>query len=79
MAFDPVVVAAAVALAQINQKLDGIQATMDQMFDYLCTKDRAADIAALDSLKAILDEYRYNLDNAQFSPCTSRQINELAS
>ena len=54
------------ALAQINQKLDGIQATMDQMFDYLRTKDRAADIAALDSLKAILDEYRYNLDNAQF-------------
>lgn len=35
MAFDPVAVAAAVALAQINQKLDGIQATMDQMFDYL--------------------------------------------
>lgn len=79
LAFDPVAVAAAVALAQINQKLDGIQATMDQMFDYLRTKDRAADIAALDSLKAILDEYRYNLDNAQFSPCTSRQINELAS
>ena len=66
MAFDPVAVAAAVALAQINQKLDGIQATMDQMFDYLRTEDRAADIAALDSLKAILDEYRYNLDNAQF-------------
>lgn len=66
LAFDPVAVAAAVALAQINQKLDGIQATMDQMFDYLRTKDRAADIAALDSLKAILDEYRYNLDNAQF-------------
>lgn len=53
-------------MAQVNQKLDGIQAAVDEMFGYLRTKDKAADLAALDDLKAVLDEYRYNLDNAQF-------------
>lgn len=66
LAFDPTAVAVAAALAQINQKLDGIQESIDRMFGYLRTKDKAADLAALDNLKAILDEYRYNLDNAQF-------------
>lgn len=66
LVFDPTAVAVAAALAQINQKLDGIQDSIDRMFGYLRTKDKAADLAALDSLKAVLDEYRYNLDNAQF-------------
>lgn len=66
LVFDPTAVAVAAALAQINQKLDGIQDNIDRMFGYLRTKDKAADLAALDDLKAVLDEYRYNLDNAQF-------------
>lgn len=66
LAFDPAAVAVAAALAQINQKLDGIQDSFDRIFGYLRAKDKAADLAALDNLKAILDEYRYNLDNAQF-------------
>lgn len=66
LVFDPTAVAVAAALAQINQKLDGIQDSIDRMFGYLRTKDKAADLAALDDLKAVLDEYRYNLDNAQF-------------
>lgn len=66
LAFDPVAVAVAAALAQINRKLDGIQDSTDRMFGYLRTKDKAADLAALDNLKAVLDEYRYNFDNAQF-------------
>lgn len=66
LAFDPAAVAVAAALAQINQKLDGIQDSTDRMFGYLRTKDKAADLAALDNLKAVLDEYRYNFDNAQF-------------
>ena len=66
LAFDPAAVAVAAALAQINQKLDGIQDSIDRIFGYLRAKDKAADLAALDNLKAILDEYRYNLDNAQF-------------
>lgn len=66
LAFDPAAVAVAAALAQINQKLDGIQDSIDRIFGYLRAKDKAADLAALDNLKAILEEYRYNLDNAQF-------------
>ena len=66
LVFDPTAVAVAAALAQINQKLDGIQDNIDRMFGYLRTKDKAAGLAALDDLKAVLDEYRYNLDNAQF-------------
>lgn len=66
LAFDPAAVAVAAALAQINQKLDGIQDSIDRIIGYLRAKDKAADLAALDNLKAILDEYRYNLDNAQF-------------
>lgn len=66
LVFDPTAVAVAAALAQINQKLDGILDSIDRMFGYLRAKDKAVDLAALDNLKAILDEYRYNLDNAQF-------------
>ena len=53
LAFDPTAVAVAAALAQINQKLDGIQDSIDRMFGYLRAKDKAADLAALDNLKAI--------------------------
>lgn len=63
---DPATLAIAVALAQVNQKLDGIQDTLDELFDYLRIKDKADVRASLDTLSAILADYRYNWDNPQF-------------
>lgn len=63
---DPATLAMAAALAQINQKLDNIQDALDNMFDYLRVKDKADVIASLDTLSAILADYRFNWDNPQF-------------
>lgn len=79
LVFDPTAVAVAAALAQINQKLDGIQDSIDMMFGYLRAKDKAADLAALDNLKAVLDEYRYNLDNAQFKRLKLALVQDVSS
>ena len=64
--YDPTTLAMAVALAQINKKLDGIQKTLDEMFDYLLMKDKANIRASLETLASILGEYKFNWDNDQF-------------
>lgn len=64
--YNPAMLAMAISLAQINQKLDGIQKTLDEMFDYLRAKDKANIRASLDTLVSILNDYKYNWDNGQF-------------
>lgn len=66
MPFDPTSLAMAAALAAINQKLDSIQSTLSEMFDYLRLKDKANIRASLDTLATILNDYKFNWDNQQF-------------
>lgn len=54
--YDPTALAMAVALAQVNQKLDGIQDTLDGIFDYLRIKDKADILASLETLVSILND-----------------------
>lgn len=63
---DPATLAIAIALAQVNQKLDNLQDTLDELFDYLRIKDKADIRASLDTLSSVLADYHYNWSNQQF-------------
>jgi len=64
--FDPTTLTIAMALSQINQKLDGIQDTLNELFDYLRLKDKANIRASLETLSAILNDYKFNWNNDSF-------------
>ena len=63
---NPATIAMAVALSQINQKLDTIQQTQQEMFDYLKQQDKAKLRGDLQTLVDMMDGYRFNWDNPTF-------------
>ena len=54
----------AAAIAQINQKLDSIQESVDEMFDYMRQRDKANMRGNLKTLADILNSYGLYYDNA---------------
>ena len=64
--YDPATLAIAIALLQVNQKLDSIQKTVDEMFDYMRLRDKAAMRGNLRTLADVLDGYRLNWDNPRY-------------
>lgn len=63
---NPAAIAMAVALSQINQKLDTIQKTQQEMFGYLKQRDKAKLRGDLQTLVDMMDGYRFNWDNPTF-------------
>lgn len=63
MPYDPTMLFMAVALAQINQKLDAIQDTVNEMFEYMRQKDKAELRGNVKTLEDVLEAYRYNWNN----------------
>lgn len=63
MPYDPTVLFMAAALAQINQKLDSIRDTVNEMFEYMRQKDKAELRGNLKTLEDLLEAYRYNWNN----------------
>lgn len=63
MPYDPTMLFMAAALAQINQKLDTIQDTVNEMFEYMRQKDKAELRGNIKTLEDVLEAYRYNWDN----------------
>lgn len=64
--YDPTMIAMGVALSQINAKLDAIQKTQQEMFDYLKQKDKARLRGDLQTLADMLEGYEYNWNNETF-------------
>ena len=62
--YDPTSLFIAAAIAQINQKLDSIQESIDEMFDYMRLRDKANMRANLKTLTGILNSYGLYYDNA---------------
>lgn len=60
--YDPTMLFLAAAVAQINQKLDAIQATVDELFQYERERDKAELRGSLKTLLGILQEYGDNCD-----------------
>lgn len=63
MPYDPTMLFMAAALAQINQKLDAIQDTVNEMFEYMRQKDKAELRGNVKTLEDALEAYRYNWNN----------------
>lgn len=63
MPYDPTMLFVAAALAQINQKLDAIQGTVNEMFEYMRQKDKAELRGNVKTLEDVLEAYRYNWNN----------------
>lgn len=62
--YDPTSLFMAAAIAQINQKLDSIQESVDEMFDYMRQRDKANMRGNLKTLTDILNSYGLYYDNA---------------
>lgn len=63
ISYDPTMLFMAAALAQVNQKLDAIQETVDEMFEYLRQKDKAEVRGNVRILEGVLEEYKHNWNN----------------
>lgn len=57
--YDPTSLFIAAALMEVNQKLDAIQETQQQMFDYLKSKDKGKLQANLEQLAEVMQNYRF--------------------
>ncbi len=64
--YDPTTLAMAIALQQITQKLDDIQKTVGEMFDYMRQRDKSEMRGNLQTLADVLEGYRLNWDNARY-------------
>lgn len=62
--YDPTSLFMAAAIAQINQKLDSIQESVDEMFDYMRQRDKANMRGNLKTLADILNSYGLYYNNA---------------
>lgn len=64
--YDPTTLLVAAALMEINKKLDAIQETQQEMFEYIRQKDKAELRGSLETLASILDDYAFNWDNETY-------------
>lgn len=64
--YDPTAAMMGIALAQINAKLDAIQETQQEMFDYLRQSNKAEQRANLSTLTGILNDYKFNWNNEKY-------------
>lgn len=64
--YDPTMLFLAIALMQVNQKLDSISEMQEKMFAYAKERDRAKLVAGFKILDDIKQNYRFNGDNSQW-------------
>lgn len=64
--YDPTSLFMAAAIAQINQKLDSIQESVDEMFEYMRQRDKANMRGDLKTLADILNGYSFNCGDATY-------------
>ena len=75
--FDPATACLAVAMLQIDRKLDVIQETQKRILDYIVGKDKAADRANLKALLDTLTAYRFNVGSAEFKGAKLVEIQSI--
>lgn len=66
VSYDPTSLFMAAAIAQINQKLDSIQESVDEMFEYMRQRDKANMRGDLKTLADILNGYSFNCGDATY-------------
>lgn len=76
MPIDPMTLAIAAVVMEINMKLDAIQELQQEMFDYMKDKDRSEIKGSLRFLIDTLNDYKFNWDNQRF---LDSKLNEVQS
>lgn len=74
---DPVTLMMAATLMVVSQKLDSIQRTQEEMFEYLQQRDKAELRGALQALADIARDYRFNWSNDTFMQSSHAQVLEI--
>lgn len=63
---DPTTLLIAATLMEVNKKLDAIQQTQQEMFEYLKNKDKAEQRANLEALSDVMDNFRFHWENETY-------------
>ncbi|MDD6611645.1 MAG: insecticidal delta-endotoxin Cry8Ea1 family protein [Clostridiales bacterium] len=74
---DPTMLFMAAAIMSINIKLDNLQQTQQEMFDYLKQKDKAELRGQLKTLTDVMDDYKHNWNNDSFKSSRHPQIERI--
>ena len=74
---DPVTLMMAATLMVVSQKLDSIQRTQIEMFEYLQQREKAELRGALQALADIARDYRFNWSNNTFMQSSHAQVLEI--
>lgn len=69
---DPVSLVMAAALVAIDKRLDAVQAAQTEILDFLREQNEAGLRADLTTLSDVMQDYRFNWDNATF--CTNKHL-----
>jgi len=77
LACDPTMLFMAIALMNVNQKLDSIQEAQKEILEFLEAKERAGLKANLSLLTDILNNYKYNWSNKQYKDSNYMKILDI--
>lgn len=75
--YDPTSLFIAAALSQINQKLDAIQDTVNEMFEYMKQKDKAELRGNIRVLENTLEAYRDNWNNDTWRNTAHTKVEDI--
>lgn len=75
--YDPTTLFVAAALAQINHKLDTIQDTVNEMFEYMKQKDKAELRGNVRVLESTLEAYHHNWNNEIWRKSAHTKIEDI--
>ena len=64
--YDPTMLFVAAALAQVNEKLDAIQETQEEMFEFLRREKRSKQEGDLNTLTDVMNNYKFNWDSETY-------------
>lgn len=74
---DPMMVAVAVALMEINRKLDGIQSSIDEVLRFLETDKQAKQRGNLQTLAEIMEDFKRKGNDADFCKSGNHTVQEI--
>lgn len=74
---DPTMVAFAVALMEINRKLDGIQSSIDEVLRFLETDKQAKQRGNLQTLAEIMEDFKRKGNDADFCKSRNHTVQEI--
>lgn len=75
--FDPVAPMIVIMLMEINQKLDGIQKTTNQILQFLTLQEQAKQRGNLETLVDVLNEYKQHSDDAQLCAMRNTEVQTI--